>query len=161
MSAIPDPPCSLAVLYLAGCCIGLLFDISRAAAHPFRRQGMVLAARDFLYWLAVAPVVCAGLFFATGGDVRISALLVMGLGVSSYLLLASPLLLSPMKWLALCLHEILSFITRYTIYGLCLPAKGVWWLLGPPARWMQRLIERCATPLVAWLDPSPAPPPGE
>lgn len=81
------------VTVLAGCAMGLWFDLLRAVRRRFRPDDAWTVGADLIFWVLCTLTLGAALLAGTRGEVRVQVLLAVGVGVALYLSLGSPVTL--------------------------------------------------------------------
>ena len=74
---------------LGGVCLGLAFDTTRVLRGVLRPGRLAAAAGDFLFWLVATFIIAAAFLVSNYGQIRLGALVGLGLGALAYWRLCS------------------------------------------------------------------------
>lgn len=85
---------SFSVLLLAGSLAGLFWDFYRVVRGRARPRGWAEDGGDLVFWLVLATLVGAALFFGNWGELRLYVAVGLAAGVGLYFGLASPVCLA-------------------------------------------------------------------
>jgi spore cortex biosynthesis protein YabQ len=165
----------MSLMLLSGIGMGVVFDGYRVVSHELRFAKWTLPMLDLLYWAAATLVVFQVLSAGNNGEVRAYVFLGLALGVITYFLLLSRVVIATVRWTIGAVRYLIGLVIRLfhifiirpllILYKLCKVLLGFllaltifcykivlqlirpFWLL---ARWMFRPLLR---PLMNGLTP--------
>jgi len=95
----------VSIMVLAGAATGLLLDAYRIFRWATSPRGILVHLEDLVFWLILTPVLILSLLVSNWVTLRLYMFAGFGLGLGSYLLLASPVVI-------LALRFVVSLISR-------------------------------------------------
>ncbi|MCC3377467.1 spore cortex biosynthesis protein YabQ [Cohnella sp. REN36] len=122
---------TIGAMVLCGLGMGVLFDVYRVASRRLRVSRWLLPALDLLYWVAATIVVFRVLLTSNYGEVRLYVFLGLGIGITGYFGLFSPLVIKLTSWTISFLGKLAHFFWR-----------AFRTLLLNPLRWIVRTLAR-------------------
>lgn len=102
----------VSVMILAGAATGLLLDIYRIFRWATSPRGFIVYLEDLVFWIILTPLLIFSLLVSNWVDLRLYMLIGFGLGLGSYLLLASPVVLLAFKFTIRVIERVLGAAKR-------------------------------------------------
>jgi spore cortex biosynthesis protein YabQ len=86
-------------MIVCGAAMGTVFDFYRVASHRFRIPRWLLPVLDLAFWAAATLGIFSVLLDSNHGEVRMYVFLGLGIGVTGYFGLISPIVVKVAAWL--------------------------------------------------------------
>ncbi|MGE5485973.1 MAG: spore cortex biosynthesis protein YabQ [Ignavibacteriales bacterium] len=102
----------VSVMALAGAAAGLLLDIYRIFRWATSPRGFLVYLEDLVFWLILTPLFIFSLLVSNWVDLRLYVFAGFGLGLGSYLLLASPVVILVFRFIVRVLERVGAAVKR-------------------------------------------------
>ncbi len=102
---------SLLAFFIAGICIGILFDIFRITRKTFKTPNIITYIEDILFWLITGAILLFTIFTFTTGEIRLYMVIFLVFGSFIYFISIS-------KYFIIINTKILCFFKSIIIFLL-------------------------------------------
>lgn len=102
----------MGMMLLSGIGMGVLFDGYRVVTNELRLPRWWLPVLDMMYWMATVVIVFRVLYASNNGEVRAYVFLGLLIGVVSYYLLLSGLVIRIVTWLIDAVRAVIRFTLK-------------------------------------------------
>lgn len=102
------------IFILNGIIIGLLFDFFRILRRSFKTNNIITYIEDILFWILTGIILLYSIFTFNNGQIRLYLILGVMIGIISYILTISSILINInvkiIKFIKKIIHKIISII---------------------------------------------------
>ena len=132
---------------LCGMLIGFIYDVFRIKRKTIKTGALFIYIEDLTYWIIVAAIVFALIFYSNDGEIRGYIFIGAIIGVTLYMLLFSNIIVN----LSVRVLDLLGRIIRFILFIISYPVRILIKIISFPIRLISKPVKKLLKSLKASL----------